>query len=1005
MTAFPMSSAAALAALTLAGCAQLPSTDLPADGHTWLVAPGEGGEWDDEAAKAWTCGSVIQTCIDAASSGDTVNVSSGTYVEDLTMKEGVAVVGAGLDETWVVGTVTFDGLTTSSLSKLSVYSAGYYSTGTAYLDDGIVVTAGDAQIASVGAYYFRYGIYAEGAGDVTVDAARLGRNWYGIYASVVDDLQFTNGFVFSNPAGGIATDYVAAGDIVNNTVLGNAFSGSSHYLSGAISLGRSGAEKVYNNIIVSNYYGLNCYSCTSSWGYNLIWGNTTDYVNDASAASTNLSVDPLFADAGEGDYSLSVSSPCIDAGSTTRGASTDVDGETRPQGSATDIGFDEYATTDYDLIITEVMANAKTETTGEFVEIYNNGSSSVDLAGLVLTDGDDSDALVAYGSSSTVLAAGAYAVVLDADYAGEYTIDSGVVTLTTGDTNLGNGLTTSDKVTLYESDESTVVAQFSHPKDPGDGVSMELVDLATGDASGNWRASQCSAGSSPGATHCFPDSGDPSDLIITEVLANASVEATGEYIELYNSSADADIDLAGLVIMDTAYTDTLQAFQSGSTLLAPGQHALIVDAGYSYDYILPNGVILVTTGDSTLGNGLSTSDTVSLFDTDGTTLIDSFSSPSDPGDGYSIEKVDYAVGDEAANWADATDSCAHGSSPGRLNGAASGVCGRLIVTEVLANAADEDTEEFVELYNYGVDDIDLAGLVISDGDQDDTLQAYGGGSSILPAGGYAVVLDSEYDGASLGIDSAAILVTTLDTHIGNALSTSDEVVLYEADGSTIIDAFYFPSNPGDGISIERVALYGVLDSASNWSASTCASAASPGADNCVSGGSTGTSVSTADLIITEVMANALDEDTGEFIEIYNNGSSAVDLLGFVLYDGDAVDTIEGYSSYYDTVLEPGAYAVIVDSEYAGEYSIPSGTLLLVNDDTTVGSGLATNDPIYLFEGDASSLVDSFTSTSDPGNGTSLEKDDITGADTSTNWSGSTCSSGSSPGETNCVGAR
>ena len=70
------------------------------------------------------------------------------------------------------------------------------------------------------------------------------------------------------------------------------------------------------------------------------------------------------------------------------------------------------------------MANASTESTGEFVEIYNNGSVAVDLSGLILTDGDDIDTLQAYGSSSTTLAAGEYAVVLDPDYASDYTIDS-----------------------------------------------------------------------------------------------------------------------------------------------------------------------------------------------------------------------------------------------------------------------------------------------------------------------------------------------------------------------------------------------------------------------------------------------------------------------------------------------------------------------------------------------------------------------------------------------------
>ena len=45
------------------------------------------------------------------------------------------------------------------------------------------------------------------------------------------------------------------------------------------------------------------------------------------------------------------------------------------------------------------------------------------------------------------------------------------------------------------------------------------------------------------------------------------------------------------------------------------------------------------------------------------------------------------------------------------------------------------------------------------------------------------------------------------------------------------------------------------------------------------------------VIITEVMANAINEDTGEFIEILNIGSSSVNLTGWGFTDGDAKDEI------------------------------------------------------------------------------------------------------------------
>lgn len=988
--------------LALSACGTESPLTAAHGGRTLYVEPGEGGEWDDPAAMAAApTFTTIQDAIDAASSGDTVEVPSGSYVEDITMADGVAVVGAGQTETYLYGTVTFSSHSTApSLSSLTIFDYTYATTGTAYTETGISVNGGNAVIEDVGAYYFNVAIDVVNAADVDIDDVKLGGNWYGIVDEGTSDLLVSNSFIYSNPAGGIATSDNSNGTtgwIVNNTFYGNGYGGSTAYLTGAVSMGNGGSEVVANNIMTSNYYGLNCYSCSSSWSYNLVWGNTTDYVNDASSVSTDLSQDPLFNDTSSGDYSLSSTSPCIDAGSSTYAAAEDKDGETRPQGSGVDIGFDEYTTSSYDLVISEVMANASTESTGEFIEIYNAGSTSVDLAGLIVTDGDDIDTIEAYSGGSTTLAAGEYAVIVDSEYNSDYSIDSSVTVVTTGDTNLGNGLTTADDITLYESDGTTIIATFSFPKDPGDGVSMEMYDLDTGDTSGNWRASVCTDGSSPGEEHCFPESGDPQDLIITEVMANAATESTGEYIEVYNTS-EGDIDLAGLVITDGGgYSDTLAAFSSFSTLLGPGEHGLILDDGYTFDYYLPTDIVVVSAG-TTIGNGLSTSDDVYLYESDGSTLIDSFTSPSDPGDGVSIEKIDYTAGDSSSNWAAASDYTDRGRSPGLLNGAAGGIGVQLNITEVMANADDEDTGEYIEIFNSSGETVDLAGLVISDGDESDTLQAYDGGSTELGSGEYAVILDAEYAG-EYTIDSSVVLMTTTDTTLGNSLSVKDEITLYDADGEHLIDAFLWPTNPGNAVSMERLSNNSAWDDEDNWEACTDAAGGTPGAVN--SGSSSGSSTSSYDIIITEVMANADTESTGEYVELYNNGSTTVDLWNWVLYDGDAVDTIQGYSSVYDTELDPGEYAVILDADYAGEYSIPSDALLLVTDDSTIGSGLAVNDEVYLYESGASALVSSYTFPEDPGNGISREMITIGDGDVETNWQDSTCSAGHSPGDDNC----
>ncbi len=964
------------------------------DGRTIYVEPPEDGGWDDPAAASsyrYIAGT-IQDAINAANPGDTIIVQSGTFTEDITISDGVRVEGSGIGETFVEGTVAIDAATDANtgIARLTVINPAAPYTGT-----GIVITGGRAVVEDCEVLAWDIGIQTSNANDVVIQGNEVLFNNYGFWSDVTTNLVIQNNMFRSNAQAGI-TNYTSDGQVIFNTLVGNAFAASALFeYGGALQFGSGDTETVANNIVVNNFYGVNCLSCGDTFSNNLVWGNTTNYINDASQMGDDLNTDPQFANAGEFDYDLTVFSPGVDVANGAYPTALDHTGEARPSGAGYDVGWDEFTVSGYDLVVTEVMANATNESVLEFVELYNNGVAAVDLDGLVLSDGDEDDTLMVFAAGTTIVQPGEYAVVVDPDYDGSYNIPVGVTVVTTQDTEVGNGLTTADPITLYEPNGSTVISTFSYPKDPGDGVSSEMFSMPLGDTNGNWRFSVCPTGSSPGEVHCFPPSGDPAGLVITEVLANGWDEATDEYIELYNPTALV-IDAANLVIDDGDSTDTLQGFANSATLIGPGEHALIVDPGYSYSYFLPNGVALLTTGDQSLGNGLATSDPVTLYQPDGYNIIDSFGFPANPGDGYSTEKVDYAGGDIAGNWADATLGCTRGRSPGRLNGAAGGICDQLLINEIMSNPLVEDTGEFVEIFNGGFDPVDLAGLLIADPTHTDTITDYLGGSTILDPGSFAVVVDAEYAG-QYNIPVDALIVTTTDTTIGNGMAVLDEVSLWE--GDYLIDAMNFPFNAGNGYSIERI-WDRATDAAVNWVISPCPSGASPGDVNCAEGGTIGGSgTSTIEVVISEIMANALDEDTGEYIEIYNYGLVPVDLHLFVLWDGDALDQIFGYLIPDDAVLQPGEYAVILDNEYAFEYSIPVGALLLTTGDTTLGSGLATTDDVFFFEPDGSTLIDSFTSPTNPGNGISIEKEDLLGGDVLSNWRDAAC--GPTPGDVNC----
>jgi parallel beta-helix repeat protein/predicted outer membrane repeat protein len=88
----------------------------------------------------------------------------------------------------------------------------------------------------------------------------------------------------------------------------------------------------------------------------ILWGNTPDEIFIRTGTPTitycdvqggyegegNIDSGPLFVDAENGDYHLTASSPCIDAGTSEGAPNTDIDGVSRPQGAGYDIGAYEF---------------------------------------------------------------------------------------------------------------------------------------------------------------------------------------------------------------------------------------------------------------------------------------------------------------------------------------------------------------------------------------------------------------------------------------------------------------------------------------------------------------------------------------------------------------------------------------------------------------------------------------------------------------------------------------
>jgi hypothetical protein len=187
------------------------------------------------------------------------------------------------------------------------------------------------------------------------------------------------------------------------------------------------------------------------------------------------------------------------------------------------------------------------------------------------------------------------------------------------------------------------------------------------------------------------------------------------------------------------------------------------------------------------------------------------------------------------------------------------------------------------------------------------------------------------------------------------------------------------------------------------------------------------------VVINEVMANPrgpdshahYPEDRNEFVELYNLSDDTVDLQGWHLTDFDDVDTLLAWTDTLirnryphvrtgSTRLPPHSFAVILDPEYVDTvaeggyvqpYEFPDRVLVLRVGTTTIGSGLATSDPLMFWPPDSSEFSTFGTwpgGPDDAGDGFSWERVEPGALDDDTAWVRSIDIDGCTPGRANSI---
>lgn len=389
----------------------------------------------------------IQAAINAASDGDTVLVANGTYYENITLKDGVQVRGAGADVTTIDGgragsVVTAIGVGPDTvLDRFTITNGGGSSGGGIYLDGGSPVITNNVVTqnrlgysgSSGGGIYAYFSSATITHNTISNNSAEDGG---GIYVTnwpsssgPMPDIEYNNIYGNNSFAGGgiylqissptvrgntIAANTASAGGgiaanhssslIANNIIVSNS---AGKYGGGGIWATNNSSPVIVSNtvvdntasgsgtgIAVDNQFSLNITNC-------IVWGNglyncTATYsdIQGGYPGEGNINADPLFVNAAGGNLHLQRGSPCINAGNPNYVPGpyeTDIDGDPRVIGLRIDMGADEVDTkllvpTEYGTIQAAIDASVNGNTVIVAPGTYTGtGNRDIDFKGKAIT--------------------------------------------------------------------------------------------------------------------------------------------------------------------------------------------------------------------------------------------------------------------------------------------------------------------------------------------------------------------------------------------------------------------------------------------------------------------------------------------------------------------------------------------------------------------------------------------------------------------------------------------
>jgi hypothetical protein len=227
----------------------------------------------------------------------------------------------------------------------------------------------------------------------------------------------------------------------------------------------------------------------------------------------------------------------------------------------------------------------------------------------------------------------------------------------------------------------------------------------------------------------------------------------------------------------------------------------------------------------------------------------------------------------------------------------------LRISEVMSNPQGSEYEnEFVEIYNAGIDVIHIKNWILTDGTGIDSLDIWLGRDELRP-GQYGLILDPGYDlsgGIYLGLipDSIPIYTISTDASFGSGgLANAGESITVHSPDSTCTSHMVWSSATENGYSWERVDL-GQPDSSADWEQSRWING-TPGTRNSVSPAQFNLSLSSIG-VVTAHTGMALELSA----RIINTGLSSIDYFQIQVHEDMDQDSLPDSGEWSKTYSFP-----------------------------------------------------------------------------------------------------